>query len=331
MACPYGNDMFKIIDLLSRYQLVLVLLALVAGLTYPSVFVPLNPYNSLFLQLIMFATGLRLNLTEFVHEAEDWRMMALANGMKLIILPLLVAIPLATFAPEWTVPFILAACMPTGLTAPAVITILGGRTSLAVLISVSTSLLAPFLVPLVLRVMAGQQVAIDIPSMMMNIAWVVIVPLVFSTLIQWKVGRKRIEKLADPIRMMNLLAFVLVIASVSASSASSPGENGFQAIGIDGLIIVILMTVFWMGMAWLAGSMLPWRGQLDRVTVAFCLIYMNTTLAVWIADKFFHELNIAPKLVAIFIATTLVLPIFKFFLPHEQKKHFKKIYSVEQT
>jgi predicted Na+-dependent transporter len=181
--------------------------------------------------------------------------------------------------------------------------------------------------------MVGQHVAIDIPSMMMNIAWVVIVPLVFATLIQWKLKRKRIERYADLIRVINLLAFVLVIASVSASSAvdSTSGQNGFQAIGVDGLIIVILMTVFWMGMAWLAGAMLAWRAQLDRVTVAFCLIYMNTTLAVWIADKFFHELNIAPKLVAIFIATTIVLPIFKFFLPHEQKKQFKKIYAVEQT
>lgn len=328
--------MSKIIDLLSRYQLALVLLALVAGLTWSGVFVPLNPYNGFFLQIIMFATGLRLNLREFVHEAEDWRTLVLANGTMLVGLPFLVAVPLATFAPEWTLPFVLAAAMPTGLTAPAVVTILGGRTSLAVLISVSTSLLAPFIVPLVLRVMAGQHVAIDTVGMMMNIAWVVIVPLMFSALAQWKIGQKRVEKYSDLIRLVNLAAFVLVIASVSASSVDvsatgGPTQNGFMAIGADGLIIVVLMTVFWLGVAWLAAAMLAWRNAVDRMTVAFCLVYMNTTLVVWIADKFFHELNIAPKLVAIFIATTIILPIFKFFIPHDKRKHYKKIYAVEQT
>lgn len=327
--------MTKILDFLARYQLVLVLMALFAGLFWSPLFLPLNPWNGLFLQAIMFSTGLRLNLKEFVHEAEDWRTLLLANGMKLIGLAFLVAIPLATFAPEWTLPFVLAAAMPTGLTAPAVVTILGGRTSLAVLISVSTSLLSPFIVPLVLRVMAGQTVAIDTFGMMLNIAWVVIFPLVLAAFAQWKIGAKRIAKYTDPIRFMNLLAFVLVIASVSASSAAAPGaaghQNGFTAIGTDGLIIVILMTVFWMGVAWLASAMLAWRNTLDRVTVAFCLIYMNTTLAVWIADRFFHEYNIAPKLVSIFIATTIVLPIFKFFIPHDKRKAYKKVYTIEQT
>jgi predicted Na+-dependent transporter len=328
--------MSRFLDILSRYQLVLVLLALIGGLLFPWIFLPLNPFNSLLLQLIMLATGLRLNLNEFVHEAGDWRLLVIANGTMLIGLPFLVAIPLATFAPEWTLPFVLAAAMPTGLTAPAVVTILGGRTSLAVLISVSTSLLSPFIIPLVLKVMAGKTVAFDTVGMMLNIAWVVIFPLAFALFLQWKFGKKRIERQANAIRFLGLVAFVLVIASVSASSVATStqqGEmqNGFMAIGTDGLIIVILMTAFWAGIAWLASTMLTWRTAIDRMTVAFCLVYLNTTLSVWIADTFFHETNIAPKMVAIFIATTLVLPIFKFFIPHDRRKAYKKIYTVEQV
>lgn len=328
----------RILDLLARYQLAIILAALVAGLVWPSVFLPLNTWNGFFLQVIMFATGLRLDLKEFMAQARDWRTLVLANSMMLVILPFLVAIPLAFFAPEWTLPFVLAAAMPTGLTAPAVVTILGGRTSLAILISVSTSLLSPFVVPLVLRVMAGQTVAVDILAMMANIAWVVIVPLALSALVQWQAGRKRVERFADPIRLANLAAFALVIASVAASSAVPTDAQtvtgagaGFLGIGTDGVIIVILMTVFWLGIAWLASAMLAWRDKVDRMTVAFCLIYMNTTLGVWIADKFFHETGIAPKLVAIFIATTIILPIFKSFMSKEKKKTFKKVYAVEQT
>lgn len=324
----------RFLDILARYQLVLILLALAAGLVWPAVFLPLNPWNGFFLQVIMFATGLRLDFQEFRRQAKDWRTLLLANSMMLVLLPFLVAIPLAAFAPDWILPFVLAAAMPTGLTAPAVVTILGGRTSLAILIAVSTSVLSPFVIPLVLRVMAGQRVAIDVVAMMLNIAWVVIVPLVLSAFVQWKLTRKRLERFSDPIRLANLTAFALVIASVAASSGKPTNgvaaQNGFLGLGQDGLIIVLLMTVFWFGIAWLASAMLAWRDAVDRMTVAFCLIYMNTTLGVWIADKFFHETNIAPKLVAIFIATTLVLPVFKLLVSKERKKDCRRIYAVEQ-
>ncbi len=325
--------MTKLLDLLSRYQLGLVLLALVAGLAFPTIFLPLNPWNGFFLQVIMFATGLRLNFNEFKKEAGDWRTLVLANGMMLVGLPFLVAIPLTVFAPDWILPFVLAAAMPTGLTAPTVVTILGGRTSLAVLISVSTSVLAPVMVPLVLRVMAGHTVSINTGAMMLNIAWVVIVPLILSAVAQRFLGKKRVKKADDAIRFVNLAAFALVIASVAASSVGVGGgtENGFIAIGVDGLIIVILMTVFWLGIAWLASAMLAWRNPVDRMTVAFCIVYMNTTLAVWLADNYFHTQGIAPKMVAIFVATTLILPIFKLFVPHEHRHKYRKIYAVEQT
>jgi bile acid:Na+ symporter, BASS family len=321
----------KWIDFISRYQLVLILAALVAGLAWPQIFLPLNPLNATFLQTIMFLAGLRLDFAEFLHEAKDWRTLLLANSMMLVLLPFLVALPLSVFAPDWILPFVLAAAMPTGLTAPAVVTILGGRTSLALLIAISTSLLSPITVPLVLRVMLGQNIQLNVPDMMWNIASVVVGPIILASLLQWKIGRKRIERFADPMRLVNLAAFALVIASVSASSAKgADGQNGFVSIGTDGLIVVILMTVFWMGIAWLASSMLSWRNAVDRMTVAFCLVYMNTTLGVWIADKFFHETDIAPKIVAVFVATTIILPVFKYFIPHEKRKEFKHIYKVHQ-
>jgi len=325
--------MKSFMDVLSRYQLGLVFIALFAGFVVPQWFLLFNPYNGFFLQVIMFATGLRLDFQEFYRELKDWRMMLLANSMMLVILPFLVTIPLKLFAPEWILPFVIAAAMPTGLTAPAVITILGGRTSIAILVAVSTSVLAPIFVPLMLNVLVGSTVAIDTVGMMLNIAYVVILPLALAAALQWKLGKKKVDRAEVPIRLANIMAFVLVIASVTAGSASAPGAtaDNFYGIGTDGLIITILMTVFWLGIAWLAASIMAWRNQVDRLTVAFCLIYMNTTLGIWVADTYFRETLIAPKLVAIFVATTLILPVFKFFMPKEKRRGFRRVFSVEQT
>lgn len=323
-----------LLDLLIRYQLVLVGVALVVGLTSPNIFLSLNDWNGTFLQIIMFATGLRLNLGEFIREVKDWRTLVLANGMMMVGLPFLVSIPLAFFAPEWMLPFVLAAAMPTGLTAPAVVTILGGRTSLAVLISTSTSLLSPLLIPLVLRVLASENVQVNMADMMLNIAWVVIFPLILSAVIQWRGGAKHIQRFDTPIRLANLAAFVLVIVSVAAASAAGTtkesGTNILWSLGVDGLIIVTLMLVFWFGAAWLAAAMLAWRSAVDRMTVAFCLVYMNTTLGIWIADRFFRETNIAPKLIVIFIATTLILPLFKLLIPKEKRALMGNVHTIEQ-
>ncbi|MEN9558773.1 MAG: hypothetical protein RL141_1142 [Candidatus Parcubacteria bacterium] len=326
----------KVLDLLARYQLVLVGVALVLGLTKPEFFLPFSPWNSLLLQIIMFATGLRLNLTEFVHEAEDWRTLLLGNAMMLVGIPILVAIPLTLFAPEWILPFVIAAAMPTGLTAPAVVSILGGRTSLAILMSISTSLLSPFLVPVVIKILAGASVSVNTMEMMTNIAWVVIAPLALAAFIHWRMTQKQLRKIDAPLRLVNLVAFALVIASVTAGgtavSSGNAGSQTFFGMGFDGIIIVLLMTIFWLGVAWLASAMLAWRKPADRVTLAFCLVYMNTTLAVWVADRFFHETNIAPKLVAIFIATTLILPVFKFFMPKERRGKIRgNVHAVEQV
>jgi BASS family bile acid:Na+ symporter len=323
----------KIIDIISKYQLAFVLVALLAGFVIPGAFRPLNPYNSAFLMIIMFATGLRISFSTYLKELRDWRTLLLAVSMMMIILPFLVTIPLKLFAPEWVLPFVIAAAMPTGLTAPAVISILGGRTSLALLISVSTSVIAPIAVPLMLRVLLGESVAINTVGMMSQIALVVLVPLALAGLIQWRAGEKRVKKFEVPLRLLNLAAFVLVIASVTAGSADDASVGTAQnlyGVGVDGIIITILMTVFWFGISWLAAAILAWRDRIDQLTVAFCLIYMNTTLGVWIADKFFPDTGIAPKLVAIFVATTIILPVFKVMMPKEKRGLFRRVYAVEQ-
>lgn len=322
-----------VIDFISRYQLGLVLLALIAGFVFPSVFLPLNPLNSFFLMVIMFATGIRLDYEAFLEQVKDWRTLVLAVAMMLVIMPFLVTIPLKFFAPEWILPFILAAAMPTGLTAPAVMTIMGGRTSLALLISVSTSVVSPFVVPVMLKVLLGETVAIDTLSMMLNIAMVVILPLAVAGLIKWKMKKRHLQKADTAIRMANLAAFALVIASVTAGSAATNlgPEGKLLGIGGDGIIIVLLMIVFWFGIAWLAASMLTWRDKMDRLTIIFCLMYMNTTLGVWLADRFFRETGIAPKLVAIFVATTMMLPLFKLYIPSGKRKGYHRVYAVEQT
>ncbi len=314
--------MKKLLDVLTRYQIALILAMLALGFVFPYAFKIFNPYNTLFLQIIMLATGLRLDYNELFREMKDWKTIVFTNAMKLALIPLVVYIPLAMFAPQWSLPFIIAGAMPTGLTAPPLVAILGGQTSLALVAAASTSALAPFTIPIVLKFLIGHDVQMDTIGMMWQIAQAVLLPLILAGIIQRLVGRARITKVEDPIRAAGLAAFALVVASITSASAitAARGGQGISSVGLDGLLLATLMLIFWVGVAWLASAFLSWRSPKDRATITFCLIYMNYTLAIWVADTFFRQAEIAPKLVAIVILVIAIVPAFRLIFPKPKKK-----------
>ncbi len=319
----------QFVDAVSSQQLTFIILMLFAGLIIPHVFVQFHPYNGFFLQVIMFSTGLRLNFQEVFAETRDWRTLLLGNGMMMVGLPILIAIPLNIFAPEWALPFIIAAAMPTGITAPAIINVLGGRTSLALLMAVSTNAVAPLTVPFVLNFLVGKTVALNTSDMMWEIAAVIVAPLLISGFIQTHLGSKRLEKAETGIKIANLSAFGLVVASVASASAQG-GTSGLMNIGFDGLLIAALMMVFWLGIAWLTTTVLTWRTRNDRLTITFCLTYMSYAMGIWVADTFFPETHIAPKLVAIVILVMGLFPVFKWLFP-ERRPDLHRAHLIEKV
>ncbi|MBD3251198.1 hypothetical protein GF380_01865 [Candidatus Uhrbacteria bacterium] len=317
----------RIVSFLAKYQLGLIILMLGLGMLFPSFFKPLNPYNGTFLQIIMFATGLRLDFSEVFRELKDWRTLAVSNGMMMIGIPVLISIPLNWFAPDWILPFVISASMPTGLTAPIIINILGGRTSLALLMSVSTAIVAPITIPLVLQFLAGESVTVNVFTMMWEITTVIVIPLALAGFIQKRVGNKRIEYYGTAISLSNVAAFAFVVASIAAASFGNGGGTTAANITMDGLIIAVLMMVFWLGIAWLSTSALTWRSKKDRLTITFCLIYMSYALSLWVADEFFHQTFIAPKLIAIVILIYALFPVFGAIFPRYAKTAAKKLPS----
>ena len=261
-----------LLDLLSKYQIALILAMLALGFIIPDVFSIFNPYNTVFLQIIMFVAGLEMNYTELFAELADWKTLLLTNAAKLVIIPVLVSIPLAVFAPEWSLPFIVAASMPTGLTAHALVAILGGRTSLALVSAATTSLLAPFTIPFVLKFLIGHEVFINTSGMMIQIASAVVLPLLLAGIIQRLVGRTNILKADVPLRTASSPR------SRSSSLGSRPPRRRIAQwrrthsdIGLRRIIILSHASSS-DRTAWLASAS-SWRKLVDRATITFCLIY----------------------------------------------------------
>ena len=297
----------KLRHIIADNQIMLVLLALIAGMVFPFAFLPFAPYTTPMLMLIFFTSSLRLEASELFAYARDWKMLLVTNIFMLILMPIGLWLPLAAFAPDWALAFLIVGAMPTGLTIALIADLFGGKSSLAMLISSTTSVLAPITVPLVLSLVVGRSVNIPVLQLFGTLFLTIVVPFVLAMTAK-KNYRSFVQKHDLAWREISLLFFALLVAAITANSIhGDPITLSWMDAGI-----VLLLTVFMGGIAWLTAAATSWRSPAERITIALCMVYMNNTLALYIGDKFFAEQHIVPKLLIILTAVNLLLPPIKF-------------------
>jgi BASS family bile acid:Na+ symporter len=298
----------------------------VAGLLFPSFFRPVAPYGAFLLMAIFFTSSLRLSLDELLSYAKDWKMVALSTFFMLVFLPFAMWLPPRIFAPDWALPFLIVGAMPTGMTIALIAEYFGGKTTLALVITAATSLLAPFTIPLVFKLAVGQQVPIPALKMFGELLYTIVLPFGIAALVQRRAPA--FIKKHDPLwKEISIVAFGVLIAAIVADTTS----GSTVTIGWDEVGILVVMLVYLGGLTWLAYGMAWWRTPSEKATIALCMVYMNNTLALFIGNRYFPNEHVVPRLVIILIIVNLLLPPFRWiakraahpmpaFVPKRQKR-----------
>lgn len=316
-------------QIFSENQIMVVLLGIVAGLVFPKFFRPIAPYGTYLLILIFFASSLRLNVYEIISYAKDWKMMLLTNLFMLVFLPLLLWAPCAAFAPDWAMAFLIMGAMPTGMTIALIADLFGGRTTLALVITATTSLLAPFTIPLIFWLVIGQAVPVPVFTMFFNLVITIVLPFVAAAIVQRKAPN--IVKHYDFWwREISIVAFgVLIAAIVGDTTGSGPIILTVRDVGL-----VIVMLIYTAGLIALSYFMTFWRTNSEKATIALCMVYLNNTLALFIANRYFPNPKLMTQLVILLLVINVLLPPFRWIAAYavsldEKKKGRKK--SVRST
>lgn len=300
------NPFAQIRHVLADNQILIVLAAMIAGIVFPQTFKFLAPLSTPLLVLIFFTSSLRLQLQELIGYARDWRLLILSNAIMLIVMPVLMWFPTHLFAPDWALAFLIVGAMPTGLTIALIADLFGGKASLAMLVSVTTSLLAPITVPLVFLMVIGQSVAIPVASLFSSLFLTIVVPFIIAMIVKNRVP-KFVKKHDLLWRESSLIIFGLLIAGIVADTV----QGAPITLGWDEAGIVAVMVIFMGGIAWFAYGLTTWRIPAERITIALCMVYMNNTLALYVGDRFFQEQHVVPKLLIILTAVNALLPPIK--------------------
>ena len=145
---------------------------------------------------------------------------------------------------------VLVGCCPGG-TASNVITYLAkGDLALSVGMTGVSTLLAPFLTPLLTWVLAGESVHVDVASMFLSILWVVILPIVVGLLIKW-IWPKFTERATDYLPAFSSIAIAFIVSIVIAANADK-----LLAGGLIIVLVVMLHNVCGLSLGYLIGWLL---------------------------------------------------------------------------
>ncbi len=179
--------MKKICDFIARWMGALVLLMSLLALLLPAPFMSVGTWviNPM-LGLIMFGMGLTLSPKDFRIVFSRPRDVLLGCLAQFTIMPLMAWLLTKVFQlpSDLALGVILVGCCPGG-TASNVITYLAkGDLALSVGMTATSTILAPFLTPLLTWLMAGTFVDVDTLGMLQSILYVVIAPIVVGFLIQ---------------------------------------------------------------------------------------------------------------------------------------------------
>lgn len=288
-----------------------VFLALIVGLLFPDQLKFLGAYSTHLLITVFFTSSLRLNTKELIGYAKDWRMLLISNLFMLVILPFALYFPALAFSQEWALALLILGAMPTGMTIALVADFFGGKTSLALVITATTSLLAPLSIPIIFKIAVDRVVPIPVLEMFWSLFLTIVIPFVLATLVKQAVPKK-VKKYDNLIRTISVACFGILIAGIVADSSNET----LISLSVRDILIVII-SMIWLGvLIWASYFLVRWRPPADRITIALCMVYLNNTLALFIGSKFFKEYQVVPKLLLLLLVVNALLPPLKWAASH---------------
>jgi BASS family bile acid:Na+ symporter len=232
------------------------------------------------IQLIMFGMGTSMSLKDFAGVVKTPKGVIIGVLSQFLIMPLL-GFTLATvtnFPAEIAAGIILIGCSPSGLASNVMSYLAKANLALSITITSITTLLAPFVTPVLMKFLAGALVEIDILKMMWDIIKMIIIPigagLVFNKLLS---GKSKWLDNAMPIVSMFGIAFIIMIITAA-------GRENLLKIGPALIGVVIIHNMFGYFLGYWSGRLFK-MSERDCRTIALEVGMQNAGLASGIAKE----------------------------------------------
>ncbi len=279
----------KISNLAGKYMAAIVLAVAALALFVPSAvsFIKTSYVNTL-LGIVMFGMGLTLKASDFKVVFSRPKDIIIGCLAQFTIMPLLAFSLTKIFGlpQDLAIGVILVGTCPGGTSSNVMTYLAKGDVALSVGMTGVSTILAPFLTPVLTYVFAGQSVDVNMMNMFMSIVKVVIVPIGAGCVVN-KFFSDFTRKLEHVLPLVSVSAIVAIVAAVVAANSAR-----IMTCGLLIVAVVILHNICGYGLGFAVGKAL----KLDVAkckAVAIEVGMQNSGLATSLAGTHFASYPLA--------------------------------------
>jgi len=216
--------------------------AVAASMYYPQFFtsfgdIKLSILIVPLLQIIMFGMGSQMSLNDFKGVIKMPKGVIIGVTISYMVMPgaAFAISRIFNFPNEIAAGIILIGCVPTGLASNVMAYIARANLPLSVTIGAFSTLLSPFVTPLLMKFIAGQYIEISVWKMMLDILNMIILPIIAGFIFNMFYNAK------DPLKaiVVQLSAYFVIIALTNLIPVFS------QGIGLVAFVTGLCKSTFW--------------------------------------------------------------------------------------
>ncbi|WP_342575773.1 bile acid:sodium symporter family protein [Solibacillus sp. FSL K6-1781] len=267
-----------------------VLVAAGLAIWLPEYFTWIGSYITILLGIVMFGMGMTLKLDDFKLILQHPKGVIIGIVSQFVVMPLL-AFALAkifNLPPEIAVGVILVGCCPGGTSSNVMTLLAKGNTALSVTITSCTTLLAPFVTPALIYLLASEWLPVSFMAMFMSVIKVVLIPIVLGIVAQF-LFRPIVEKSIDILPTVSVIAIVMIVAAVVSGSRDKILETG---------LIIFAIVILHNGLGYLIGFLVAKLFKLqydDQKAISIEVGMQNSGLGAQLAMAHFDPVSAVPS------------------------------------
>lgn len=226
-----------------------ILAAAVLGFAFPSLFtswggVKLTKLVTPAIQVIMFGMGTTLTLADFARVAKCPWAVALGVFLQFLVMPVMgfVLSRVFGFSGELAAGCVLIGSVAGGTASNVIAFLARANVALSVTMTCCSTLLSPFVTPILMKTLAGRFVAVDATAMTVSILQMVIVPVVAGGVVR-VIFRRQLEAhktMAD--RVLSFVSMAGICYTILVLSA--PSRDTFLQAGVWIVLAAVCHNAF---------------------------------------------------------------------------------------
>lgn len=284
---------------LTKHASLLVIAAAIAGYVDPTLFCYMRGLTqTIVLGFIMLTMGLTLKGEDFRILAQRPFDIVIGTIAQFTLMPLIAFGLTKIFGLETGIAtgLILVGCCPGGVSSNLMSYLCKGDVAFSVGMTTVSTLLAPFVTPALVLILAGQSVEVDTYSMFLNILLVTLLPIAVGFSMNAALsGKTEFDRISSAMPSFSVLALAFIVGGVVSQVKPDIAKGGIELIAITfGAVLCHNSLGYALGFA--AGKLFHFSKAKNR-TISIEVGMQNAGLATNLASTFFvaaHPLSVVP-------------------------------------